>query len=138
MSAPIMYILVLLAVVVWVAACVRFERRRAHALRAYWSRACQGRPWRRAFPDAPSEAIRTFLQTFTSSYGFGHRRALAFSPTDHVLDVYRALYPSRNWPDALELETFARELKARYNIDLERMWREDLTLGDVFDMTRAA
>ena len=35
---------------------------------------------------------------------------LKFSPGDRILDVYRAVYPSRWTPDALGLEAFAEEL----------------------------
>ena len=132
-----MYALLAFALLVWVVACIRFERQRVQALRVYWRRACQGRAWRRAFPAARVDEIRTFLRTFTASFGFRNRQALAFCPTDHVLEVYGALYPSRKWPDALELETFAGELETQYGFDLQSVWREDLTLGEVFAMTRA-
>ena len=37
--------------------------------------------------------------------------------------------------DALELELFAKEILKRYKIDLIPLWREDITLGDLFALT---
>jgi len=41
-------------------------------------------------------------------------------------------------PDTHELETFAKRLESRYGFELARIWREDITLGDVFAKTTAA
>jgi len=72
------------------------------------------------------------------SFGFPRKRALQFAPNDRLLDIYRALYPLKNMPDALELETFAKRVEATYDLDLVRIWREDITLGEVFAKTTAA
>lgn len=41
-------------------------------------------------------------------------------------------------PDALELETFARDLDKHFGLDLYGAWRENLTLGEVSSLTRKA
>jgi len=110
-----------------------FSRARGIALGEYWRRACTGPSWHRAYPTAATEEIRHFLYQFVDAFGFRRRRALQFLPSDRVLAVYRALYPNKNWPDALELETFAISLKRRYDLDLRKLWREDLTLGEIFE-----
>lgn len=111
---------------------------RRRALGAIWQRSCMGRAWKRTFPDASGREIRRFLELFTSAFGFHERRTLVFAPTDRILDVYKAAYPLDGLPDALELETFARDLDKHFGLDLYRAWRENLTLGEVFSLTRKA
>jgi propanediol dehydratase small subunit len=72
---------------------------------------------------------------FVDAFAFPKRRALQFAPTDRVLTIYRALYPLKGFPDALELETFALRLEERYALDLRKIWREELTLGEIFSRT---
>lgn len=99
--------------------------------RGFRNRSCQGRGWRRAFPATSQARIRAFLQVFADAFAFDSREKLKFSPDDGVLDVYRAVYPSRWTPDALELEAFAQELEKQFGVRLESIWRDQLTLGDV-------
>lgn len=101
-------------------------------IRAYWHRSCTGRAWTRTFPQASKGEIRKFLYLFVEAFAFPPRRALQFAPTDRVFTVYRSLYPIKNWPDALELETFSLRLEKAYRMDLRAMWRENLTLGEIF------
>jgi hypothetical protein len=100
-------------------------------------RACQGRGWRRAFPNAPKERIRAFLQVFVGAFAFRGSERLKFSPDDRILDVYRAVYPSRWVPDSLELEAFASELENQFGLRLESLWNDQLTLGEVFAAVEA-
>jgi hypothetical protein len=39
-------------------------------------------------------------------------------------------------PDALELETFAAKLERQYGLPLTGIWRDTLTLGEIFEATR--
>jgi len=95
-------------------------------------RTCQGRAWRREFPKASKAQIRAFLQIFASAFGFDKTDSLRFSPHDSVLSVYRALYPLKWTPDALELETFAQMLEKRYGLRLEETGSATVTLGALF------
>ena len=104
---------------------------------SFRDRACQGRGWRRAFPRAPKTRIRTFLQVFVDAFAFNAGEKLKFSPKDRILDVYRAVYPSRWTPDSLEVEAFACELERWFGLRLESLWSEQLTLGDVFTAIEA-
>jgi hypothetical protein len=84
----------------------------------------------------PKDEIRTFLLTFANSFAYREREKLKFRPDDAVLAIYRAHYP-RNWmPDALELETFAAKLERQYGLPLTGIWRDTLTLGEIFEATR--
>ena len=130
------YWLVIVITVLAVIWAVPASRGRAAALRTYWLRSCSGRAWRRKFPGVPKGEIRTFLHLFVDAFAFPRNRALQFLPSDRVLAVYRALYPSNDLPDALEVETLAKELSRMYRISLEEFWSEELTLGQLFDRCR--
>jgi propanediol dehydratase small subunit len=108
------------------------------SIRIYWQRSCTGRAWRRAFPQVPKQEIRRFLYLFVDAFAFPKNKALCFAPTDRILPIYNSLYPIKGWPDALELETLALRLEASYGINLRDIWREDLTIGDLFSKTKAA
>lgn len=100
--------------------------------RTYRDRDCQGAAWKRAFPAASSQEIRAFLAAFTEAFAFAEADDLRFAPQDSILGVYRSLYPSRWMPDQLELETLATTLRKRHGVLLADIWREELSLGDVF------
>lgn len=110
----------------------------------YWERPCAGRVWRRTFPDAPTRDIRRFIHCFAChAFMFPERIALHFRPDDRIMDVYRAMYPLRSWfsADSMEIEFFASYVKEDFGLsasDLETAWHENITLGDVFLLTRQA
>jgi propanediol dehydratase small subunit len=82
------------------------------------------------------EEIRAFLLTFADSFAYREREKLKFRPDDAVLEIYRAHYPSKWMPDALEVETFAARLEKQYCLSLAHIWRDTLTLGEIFEATR--
>lgn len=101
------------------------------------SRACQGRLWRGDFPDASKHEIREFLSVFVSGFAFRESERLKFAPYDTVMAVYRALYPGRWTPDALEVETLANDLRKKYGVELAAVWNEqDISLGALFAYVR--
>jgi hypothetical protein len=103
---------------------------------AYGVRQCQGRDWRRAFPEAPKAQIREFLTLFVEAFAFAEKEKLKLSPDDRILSIYRTRYPSRWTPDALELETLAKDVKTKYGLSLASIWNENLTLGQLFAKVR--
>lgn len=102
----------------------------------YRFRSCEGRGWRRTFPTASKDEIRSFLSLFVSAFAFADKDKLKFQPDDKILEVYRSLYPSQWLPDALEFETLANDLQKRYALKLEAVWSDDLTLGELFTFIR--
>jgi hypothetical protein len=104
----------------------------------YWTRSCMGRAWKRTFPQASKDEIRQFIHVFVDAFAFPRARALQFAPADRVLAVYRSLYPVQGSPDALELETLALRLERRYAVNLCKLWRDDLTLGEPFSRIQDA
>jgi propanediol dehydratase small subunit len=105
-------------------------------LQKYWLRPCTGRDWKRRFPEIPKKDIRDFLEVFVDGFAFSSKKRLKFNPDDKVMDVYRASNLTPGWPDALEFETFARNLERKYGFDLAKVLDEDITLGRIFEMTR--
>lgn len=102
----------------------------------YRDRSCQGQHWKCAFPGAPNEEIREFLHLVSDAFAFPRRHRLQLHPDDCVLGIYQAIYARWELADSMELETLADNLDDRYDISLELVWSESLTLGDLFEITR--
>jgi len=129
MNPQLILLLILLPVV---AVGVYFVGPRSHGgLGPFWARRCEGRAWLRTFPSVPKEDIRQFLAIFTNAFALPKARMLRFAPADRVLEIYRAINPP-GWPDALELETLDRSLQDTYGLRLGEIWKESLTLGELF------
>jgi len=128
---------ILLAIALLIGIPLSIARRKR--LQKYWSRSCAGREWRQRFPNVPRQDIRAFLEVFVDAFGFRSRHRLKFSPTDKVMDVYRTVYPPGSAVDEMELERFALMLEDEYGVDLFGVSKlEEITLGEVFKMTRNA
>lgn len=104
----------------------------------FGARSCQGKVWRCSFPDASKSEIRQFLAVFTESFAFRDHEKLKLNPDDQLLDIYRALYPHKWQADALEFETLNENLEAKYGISFGKVWRDGLTLGQLFTSLQAA
>jgi propanediol dehydratase small subunit len=107
-------------------------------LESYWKRRCTGNLWKRRYPLSPKKEIRTFLDIFVDAFHFKKSRRLAFAPSDKVMDIYETKYPPK-WTmlDALELEVLAMNFQKIYGVNLERCWRTDITLGELFELTQS-
>jgi propanediol dehydratase small subunit len=103
-----------------------------HIPKVYLNRKCMGKQWLKAFPNSSKAEIRNFLGLFSDSFLFSAKDQLKFEPNDKLYEIYRAIYPSEQAPDAMELETFATLLYKQYNFKLESIWSENITLGEVF------
>lgn len=66
---------------------------------------------------------------------------LRFHESGHCSSPLRIRYsasiarftPIKGWPDSLELETFALRVEKTHGVDLRGMWRDDLTIGEIFE-----
>lgn len=132
----IVLVLVIAIACAFVYLALRNRNASRRALMQFWNRQCTGKTWLQDFPGASTDEVRRFLRLFVDAFAFPRHRALKFSPADQVMAVYRSLYPDRGWPDALELEIFARHIERAYAIKVGEVWRDDITLGDIFSMTR--
>lgn len=101
------------------------------------SRNCAGRSWRQAFPAASKTDIRRFLQLFVDAFAISRKHALKLRPDDAVMAVYRSVNPPE-WSvaDAMELESLDLAFKTNYGIELKTIWRQDITLGELFHQAR--
>ena len=91
-----------------------------------------GKNWNSTFPDSNKEDIREFLLMFTDAFAFSPRDKLKFEPDDKILDIYRALYPSKWMADALEVETLVEDCEKKYSINFNDLWHDNLTLGELY------
>jgi propanediol dehydratase small subunit len=101
-------------------------------------RTCQGPEWRKDFPDVTKEEVRAYLLIFVRSFALREDQKLLLSPSDQLMGVYRAIYPNKWVPDGLEVETFQREMEKYYSVDLQAIWKDNITLGEVFTHTLTA
>lgn len=127
---PIIGLIILLTLGLSISIPLEIARRKR--IRPYLDRACNGASWKQRFPSASKSEIRDFLGLFVRAFAFSRKRQLAFSPDDKIMEIYRALYPPGSLVDSLELESFARDFKKTYGIDVLGFWRDDVTLGELF------
>lgn len=128
-------LIVVLAVVALVVGWGVFFGGRLPAL--YGARSCQGASWRRRFPESSKHDIREFLSLFVSAFAFNEDQKLKLSPDDGIFGIYRALYPSRMIPDAMEVETLARDIERKYGTAFAAVWQDELTLGQLYSYVNA-
>lgn len=110
---------------------IRNSRLSRAALRDFHFRGCTGRHWKRRFPQSKAAAIRQFLELITASRSLP-LRPLQLHPDDRLLDLSRVVYPMAGLPDGCELEGLAMSLKRHYGRDLAQLWRDDLTLEEIY------
>ena len=110
--------------------------RERHGPIPYRGRACTGRAWKRAFPEAAKDRIRAFLLCFTDGMAFSATTRLKFHPNDQVLDIYRAIYGGRTpIGDQMECETFLDNLSHEFDHRMDTLlavWHREVTLGELF------
>lgn len=104
----------------------------------YHARTCQGRQWRREFPDARNREVDVFLGTLAHALSYPARDKLKLRPDDAVYQVYRARYRLAGLHGARELDRLSRLMEKRYHVAVDDLWTKTLTLGELFEATRAA
>jgi propanediol dehydratase small subunit len=124
-------ILISLAVLLF-ASALWSKRYGGYMPKPFRSRSCQGKNWRRAFPESNKEEVRSLLSIFAESFAFRPSQKLQVAPDDKVLAVYCAMYPRGDGIDALELETFAIKIERKYGFSFTKVWNEELTFGQLF------
>lgn len=107
-----------------------------HGPSPYGGRACTGRAWKRALPNARKEVIRVFLECFVNGMAFSSTTRLKFHPNDQVLDVYRSIYGGRTpVSDSMECEIFLENLELEFGKPIDELisvWHSEVTLGELF------
>lgn len=51
------------------------------------------------------------------------------------MGIYKARNPEPGWPDSEEFEVLTEWLQEEYGLGLGHHWKEDMTLGDLFQLT---
>ncbi len=52
------------------------------------------------------------------------------------MEIYRTIYPTNDHGvDSVELEFLCKMVEKRYGLDLASSWREDITLGEIYEQT---
>ena len=103
--------------------------------RKYKARKCTGRRWKKEFPEAGKTEIRSFLLLFVDAFAFYEKHKLKFEPEDKLLDIYAALY-SPIVGDNMEFENLGDDIKEVYGEDLDSLWNDQMTLGELFARVR--
>ena len=115
---------------------IRSELKSRRLLQRFWSRSCTGQQWKRCFPNASKDSIRDFLGLFVDAFLFSSDKRFKFGPDDKIMEVYKSLYPYSWSADAMELGIFGMNIEDKYGIDIKRKFTPDITLGQIFDLTR--
>jgi hypothetical protein len=102
----------------------------------FHARPCQGKFWKDTFPSSTKAELRAFLAFFVAAFAFSEKDMFKFNPTDTILQIYRAIYPSKWTPDALEVETLAKDFELKYGVRFESIWHDGLSLGELFIISR--
>jgi hypothetical protein len=122
-----------------VSLCMAIEIVEQVRVRKLLDRPCAGIRWVRRFPDAPKAEIRAFLHRFAEAFAFEERDACKFTPDEQIAAIYSARYdPLFMFDDRMEYESLADTLKRHYAIDLHAVWRDDITLGELFTLALAS
>lgn len=138
MNPWIAFILVLVMVAV---VCGVVSSRRFNYIGVFHLRPCQGRQWKRTFPDARNEEIRRFLLCLVEGMDFEREDLLKFRPEDDVIAIYRSHYGGETPRcDEMECERFVMALADSFQVSEERIcaaWSdESVTLGELFRVIR--
>ena len=132
----VLLILLVLAIVAYLRLAISIERQRTRRIVAFFERPDALAGWQSQFPACSLSEIRDFLALFAESFSLSDKYQCLLRPDDRVIELYRAKY-APGVPDELELESLGLSLKKRYNLDLNSRWRDDVTLGTIFELTRS-
>lgn len=91
--------------------------------------------WRKKFPNATAEEIRTFLEIFTEAFGINKKHGITLQPSDLMFDIYATRNNPNLSADSLEYETFLVMIENHYNKRLSNQLQKSTTLGEVFALT---
>lgn len=133
-----MFTVVILIIVALVGGILWSVRSGGRVPQPYDDRNCQGTDWVRSFPSASTDDIREFLRVFVESFAFRDTEKLKLNPSDSIMGIYKALYPSSSTPDALEMNVLARDVERKYGLRLADVWRDGFTLGELFECVSKA
>ena len=71
---------------------------------------------------------------FSFAFAIKRKYVLLFGPDDELMTIYRAANHKRLL-DNMEFEILAKHMQKKYRVNLEGIWHEHLTLGELFSKT---
>lgn len=101
------------------------------------NRKCMGAAWKKAFPSADADQVRSFLDCLVEGMELSQPK-LSFHPNDKAIDIYRSLYGGRTpMSDECECETFLSNIEDKFRVTkesiVENVWTDEhVTLGEIF------
>jgi hypothetical protein len=99
------------------------------------SRAADEGRWTHLYSGEELVVAKEALAAITYAFLLRTQDAARLRPEDRLMDIYRAAYPVRNTPDALEFETLWKQMKAELSVtEAEFGTLTDLTVQDVIRM----
>ena len=107
--------------------------------RPFRNRQSQVGTWKQICPDGTIDKADALLLIMCEAFGFNPDDRYRFSPTDRLVDVYRACYPRwKFWSvgDNMEIESLMLELSRKLAVD-EEDWSTDITLGEIVEMMQS-
>ena len=107
--------------------------RRSRRLRVFRERPDSLSIWQARFPAHCHADFTAFFKFFTQSFSLSSKYERVFTPDDRVMDIYRVKHPPGTAVDDLEMEALALDLKRCYRVELDLVWQNELTLGELFE-----
>ena len=93
--------------------------------------------WQRLYSGEDYPAVEEALLAITSAFLLRPQDVGRLEPSDKLMDIYRAAYPAKGTPDALEFETLWKDLRKRPGVsEAELASLPSMTVGDVVEMWR--
>ena len=96
--------------------------------------ACVGRDWKHAFPNASNSSIRDYCGLIVDAFMLPKSYLLKLPPRTPLAEIYKAV--TTDGIDNFEYETLELLIDKQYKISLISIWRDDLTLGDLFQVVQ--
>ena len=91
--------------------------------------------WRRTFSAEQESIVLGGLQAISESFLLRPKDTFRLRPDDKLLDIYRAAYPSKQTPDALEFHVLSQALRTTFHVPESSLADQaDPTVRDVINM----
>ncbi len=90
--------------------------------------------WQGQWEPAEWPIVQDALEAITSAFLLRAGDAVLLRPKDKLIDIYRAAYPVKGMPDALEFEGLSRRMRERPGVDEEVLaGLTSMTVEDVIE-----
>jgi len=92
-------------------------------------------PWEALYPGLDHAPVVAALERIREAFLLRREDTFRLRPTDQLIDIYRAAYPRRDIPDALEFENLWKTLKKHHGLsEVELDGLTEMNVGDVVSL----